>query len=68
MLALANCINALGKAAAPGAKAGANYVPYRNSKLTRLLKDGLSGNSRTAMITAVSAASDQYHHSINTLK
>lgn len=25
---------------------GAAYVPYRNSKLTRLLKDGLSGNSR----------------------
>ena len=35
---------ALGKA-----KKGA-YVPYRNSKLTRLLKDGLSGNSRTAMV------------------
>uniref|UniRef100_A0A7S3QX98 Kinesin-like protein KIN-8B n=1 Tax=Dunaliella tertiolecta TaxID=3047 RepID=A0A7S3QX98_DUNTE len=67
LLALANCINALGKMAA-GAKAGANYVPYRNSKLTRLLKDGLSGNSRTAMITTVAAANDQYHHSINTLK
>eukprot|EP00967_Tisochrysis_lutea_P060444 scaffold77320_cov22-Tisochrysis_lutea.AAC.4 len=52
---------------AAGAKAGANYVPYRNSKLTRLLKDGLSGNSRTAMITTVAAANDQYHHSINTL-
>jgi kinesin family protein 18/19 len=43
--------------ASPSAKAGANYVPYRNSKLTRLLKDGLSGNSRTAMITTVAAAS-----------
>ena len=68
LLALANCINALGKMSAPGAKAGAMYVPYRNSKLTRLLKDGLSGNSRTAMIATVAAASDQYHHSINTLK
>uniref|UniRef100_A0A061QLE9 p-loop containing nucleoside triphosphate hydrolase-like protein n=1 Tax=Tetraselmis sp. GSL018 TaxID=582737 RepID=A0A061QLE9_9CHLO len=44
------------------------YVPYRNSKLTRLLKDGLSGNSKTAMIATVSCAADQYHHSINTLK
>lgn len=63
LLALANCINALGKQ-----KKGRQYVPYRNSKLTRLLKDGLSGNSHTAMITTVAAASDQYHHSINTLK
>jgi kinesin family member 18/19 len=65
LLALANCINALGKASAAGGRA---YVPYRNSKLTRLLKDGLSGNSRTAMIATVAAASDQYNHSINTLK
>lgn len=63
LLALANCINALGKQ-----KKGRQYVPYRNSKLTRLLKDGLSGNSQTAMVTTVAAASDQYHHSINTLK
>jgi len=62
LLALANCINALGKA-----KKGA-YVPYRNSKLTRLLKDGLSGNSRTVMVANVSCGSDQYNHTINTLK
>eukprot|EP01023_Acetabularia_acetabulum_P049398 TRINITY_DN5272_c0_g3_i1.p1 TRINITY_DN5272_c0_g3~~TRINITY_DN5272_c0_g3_i1.p1 ORF type:complete len:807 (-),score=147.37 TRINITY_DN5272_c0_g3_i1:260-2680(-) len=67
LLALANCINALGKRAS-GKGGGGAYVPYRNSKLTRLLKDGLSGNSRTAMIATVAAASDQYHHSINTLK
>ncbi|KAG1677565.1 hypothetical protein FOA52_014463 [Chlamydomonas sp. UWO 241] len=67
LLALANCINALGKLAGSANKA-ASYVPYRNSKLTRLLKDGLSGNSRTAMVATVSAAGDQYHHSIGTLK
>ncbi|GFR44052.1 hypothetical protein Agub_g5212, partial [Astrephomene gubernaculifera] len=65
LLALANCINALGKSNSGKA---ASYVPYRNSKLTRLLKDGLSGNSRTAMVATVSGSSDQYHHSINTLK
>lgn len=64
LLALANCINALGKKG----KSGMAYVPYRNSKLTRLLKDGLSGNSKTAMIATVSCSSDQYNHSINTLK
>lgn len=64
LLALANCINALGKQG----RRGMAYVPYRNSKLTRLLKDGLSGNSKTAMIATVSCSSDQYNHSINTLK
>ena len=38
------------------------------SKLTRILKDGLSGNSRTCMIATVSFADHQYHHTINTLK
>lgn len=34
----------------------------------RLLKDSLRGNSRTAMVATISAAADQYHHSVNTLK
>ncbi|GJP44594.1 hypothetical protein CLOM_g3971, partial [Closterium sp. NIES-68] len=38
------------------------------SKLTRLLKDGLSGNSRTTMVATICPAADQYHHIINTLK
>ncbi|KAI4327280.1 hypothetical protein L6164_019760 [Bauhinia variegata] len=64
LLALANCINALGKQQ----KKGLAYVPYRNSKLTRILKDGLSGNSQTVMIATVSCADGQYHHTVNTLK
>ncbi|CAN6450023.1 unnamed protein product [Victoria cruziana] len=64
LLALANCINALGKQQ----KKGLAYVPYRNSKLTRILKDGLSGNSRTVMVATISPADDQYHHTVNTLK
>ncbi|KAL3678138.1 hypothetical protein R1sor_021094 [Riccia sorocarpa] len=64
LLALANCINALGKQQ----KRGLAYVPYRNSKLTRLLKDGLSGNSRTVMVATVSSGDDQYQQTINTLK
>ena len=67
LLALANCINALGRHGNSKAK-GRMYIQYRNSKLTRLLKDGLSGNSRTAMIATVSASSEQYNHTINTLK
>lgn len=38
------------------------------SKLTRILKDGLSGNSRTVMVATISPADDQYHHTVNTLK
>ncbi|KAF5738059.1 putative Chromosome-associated kinesin KIF4A [Tripterygium wilfordii] len=64
LLALANCINALGKQQ----KKGLAYVPYRNSKLTRLLKDGLSGNSQTVMVATISPADNQYHHTVNTLK
>ncbi|WCJ32055.1 P-loop containing nucleoside triphosphate hydrolases superfamily protein [Euphorbia peplus] len=64
LLALANCINALGKQK----KKGLAYVPYRNSKLTRILKDGLSGNSQTVMVATISPADSQYHHTVNTLK
>ncbi|GAB2232043.1 hypothetical protein Droror1_Dr00011064 [Drosera rotundifolia] len=64
LLALANCINALGKQQ----KKGLAYVPYRNSKLTRILKDGLSGNSQTIMVATVSPSHHQYHHTVNTLK
>ncbi|XP_031255830.1 kinesin-like protein KIN-8B isoform X2 [Pistacia vera] len=64
LLALANCINALGKQQ----KKGLAYVPYRNSKLTRILKDGLSGNSQTVMVATISPVDSQYHHTVNTLK
>ena len=40
LLALGNCINALAQ------NAKGQFVPYRDSKLTRLLKDSLGGNCR----------------------
>ena len=43
-------------------------MPYRDSKLTRLLRDSLSGTSVSAMICAVSPASDQFEETLNTLK
>jgi hypothetical protein len=64
LLSLANCINALGKRA----KKGFVFVPFRDSKLTRILKDGLCGNSRTVMVATVSGSSAQYEHTVNTLK
>ncbi|KDR22574.1 hypothetical protein L798_12702, partial [Zootermopsis nevadensis] len=59
LLALGNCINAL--------SGGARYVNYRDSKLTRLLKDALSGNCRTVMIAHVSPAAMHKEESRNTL-
>lgn len=38
------------------------------SKLTRILKDGLSGNSQTVMVATVSPSDNQYNHTVNTLK
>ncbi|XP_028331891.1 kinesin-like protein KIF19 [Gouania willdenowi] len=61
LLALGNCINALSD------KAGNKYVNYRDSKLTRLLKDSLGGNSRTVMIAHISPASVAFEESRNTL-
>ncbi|XP_053197523.1 kinesin-like protein KIF19 [Scomber japonicus] len=61
LLALGNCINALSD------KNGTKYVNYRDSKLTRLLKDSLGGNSRTVMIAHISPASVAFEESRNTL-
>ncbi|XP_027757165.1 kinesin-like protein KIF18A [Empidonax traillii] len=62
LLALGNVINAL---ADPKRK---KHIPYRNSKLTRLLKDSLGGNCRTIMIAAVSPSSLFYDDTYNTLR
>jgi kinesin family protein 18/19 len=60
LLALGNCINALAD--------GAKYIPYRNSKLTRLLKDSIGGNCRTVMIANCSPSSQTFEDTFNTLK
>ncbi|KAJ2079559.1 tubulin-dependent ATPase kip3 [Coemansia sp. RSA 988] len=62
LLALANCINALCD------QKTKRHIPYRDSKLTRLLKFSLGGNCRTVMITCVSPASTFYEETHNTLK
>lgn len=63
LLALGNVINAL---ADPKSKKG--HIPYRDSKLTRILKDSLGGNCRTVMIANVSPSSKSYDDTHNTLK
>ncbi|XP_022711381.1 kinesin-like protein KIF3A isoform X1 [Varroa jacobsoni] len=44
------------------------HVPYRNSKLTRLLQDSLGGNSKTLMVANVGPAMYNYEETISTLR
>ncbi|KAK2588898.1 hypothetical protein KPH14_001758 [Odynerus spinipes] len=60
LLALGNCINNLAD--------GVRHIPYRDSKLTRLLKDSLGGNCQTIMIANISPSSLNYEDTYNTLK
>ncbi|XP_058515366.1 kinesin-like protein KIF19 [Ochotona princeps] len=65
LLALGNVINAL---CDRGKTAKNIFVPYRDSKLTRLLKDSLGGSCRTVMIANISPAHTQFEDTNNTLK
>ena len=47
---------------------GGSHIPYRSSKLTRLLKDSLGGNSKTLMIAAVSPADKNADQTLSTLR
>ncbi len=60
LLALANCINAL-------TTGHHNFINYRDSKLTRLLKEALGGNCMTVMIAHISPSSTVFEESRNTL-
>ncbi|XP_019156476.1 PREDICTED: kinesin-like protein KIN-4A [Ipomoea nil] len=65
LLSLGNVISALGDE--KKRKEGV-HVPYRDSKLTRLLQDSLGGNSRTVMIACISPADINAEETLNTLK
>ncbi|KAJ7774259.1 kinesin-like protein [Mycena maculata] len=62
LLALGNCINALCESGG-----AVRHVPYRNSKLTRLLKFSLGGNCKTVMIVCVAPTSNHFDDTHNTL-
>ncbi|EQC39679.1 hypothetical protein SDRG_03108 [Saprolegnia diclina VS20] len=60
LLALGNVMNALSEKKA--------HVPYRDSKLTRLLQDALGGNSQTLMLACVSPAKRHLSETLNSLE
>eukprot|EP00927_Polykrikos_kofoidii_P022755 TRINITY_DN2114_c0_g1_i1.p1 TRINITY_DN2114_c0_g1~~TRINITY_DN2114_c0_g1_i1.p1 ORF type:complete len:1118 (+),score=270.95 TRINITY_DN2114_c0_g1_i1:165-3518(+) len=65
--ALGNVIEKLADKAT--AKAGKTVlIPYRDSKLTRLLQNALGGSSKTVMICAISPASSNYEETLSTLR
>lgn len=59
--ALGNCINAL-------TKSKKSHIPYRDSKLTHILRESLGGNSKTTLIIACSPHSFNVEETISTLK
>ncbi|XP_022601602.1 chromosome-associated kinesin KIF4-like [Seriola dumerili] len=63
LLSLGNVISALGDESKKN-----TFVPYRDSKLTRLLQDSLGGNSHTLMIACISPADSNMEETINTLR
>ena len=67
LLVLGNVINALCERDQKGGK-GRQHVPYRDSKLTRLLQDSLGGNAKTCMVACVSTADSNMEETVNTLK
>jgi len=63
---LAQVINKLAEASEKAA--GGDFVPFRNSKLTHLLQESLSGNSKTVMMAAVSPALSNFEETMSTLR
>lgn len=61
-MALGNVISALSESTKRG------HIPYRQSKITRILQDSLGGNSKTLMIACISPSIMSFEETVNTLK
>ena len=61
-------LTALGKVISALVSGKEKHIPYRESKLTRLLQDSLGGNTKTIMIAAVSPADYNYEETLSTLR
>uniref|UniRef100_A0AAV2M7F3 Kinesin-like protein n=1 Tax=Knipowitschia caucasica TaxID=637954 RepID=A0AAV2M7F3_KNICA len=61
-------LSALGNVISALVDGRSKYIPYRDSKLTRLLQDSLGGNTRTLMIACLSPADCNYEETLSTLR
>lgn len=60
-------LSALGNVIAALADPNSSHIPYRDSKLTRLLQDSLGGTARTALIATIGPAAMNYGETLSTL-
>lgn len=61
-------LSALGNVISALVDGKATHVPYRDSKLTRLLQDSLGGNTKTLMVACISPADNNYDETLSTLR
>jgi hypothetical protein len=61
-------LSALGNVISALVDGKSKHIPYRDSKLTRLLQDSLGGNTKTLMVAAISPAADNYEETLSTLR
>lgn len=61
-------LSALGNVISALVDGKTHHIPYRDSKLTRLLQDSLGGNTKTIMIAAISPANYNYEQTLSTLR
>jgi hypothetical protein len=68
LTAINQSLSALANVVAALLQPNRSHVPYRNSKLTRLLQDSLGGNTRTTFIVTLSPSASSVEESISTLQ
>ncbi|XP_068609635.1 kinesin-like protein KIF3C [Brachionichthys hirsutus] len=61
-------LSALGNVISALADGRSSHVPYRDSKLTRLLQDSLGGNAKTVMVATLGPAPQHYDETLTTLR
>ncbi|EDV90923.1 GH23984 [Drosophila grimshawi] len=61
-------LSALGNVISALVDGKSKHIPYRDSKLTRLLQDSLGGNTKTLMVSCVSPADNSYDETLSTLR
>ncbi|XP_040921093.1 kinesin-like protein KIF3C isoform X2 [Toxotes jaculatrix] len=61
-------LSALGNVISALADGRSGHVPYRDSKLTRLLQDSLGGNAKTVMVATLGPAPQHYDETLTTLR
>lgn len=61
-------LSALGNVISALVDGKTSHIPYRDSKLTRLLQDSLGGNTKTIMITAISPSDFNYEETLSSLR